>query len=104
MRAVKPFESHRLGPVDAVWHVLNFFAPAAAVALLASGLAKLLWRQELKRVGWMRLAAWAGAGGAAVLIAGLVVFGHDGKVATYAAMIGVCALVLWWVGFGPLKR
>jgi len=104
LRAVKPFESHRLGPIDAFWHVLNFFAPAAGVALLASGLAKLLWRRELKGVGWVRLAAWASAGGAVVLLAGLAVFGHDGKMATYAAMVGACALILWGVGFGPLKR
>jgi hypothetical protein len=93
-----------LGPVDAFWHLLNFFAPALGVGLLASGLAKLLWRRELKGVAWMRLAGWAAAACAAVLIAGLVAFGHDGKMATYAAMVTVCALTLWWVGFGPLRR
>ncbi len=93
-----------MGPIDAFWHLLNFFAPAVGVGLLASGLAKLLWRRELKSVAWMRLAGWAAAACAAVLIAGLVVFGHDGKMATYAAMVTVCALTLWWVGFGPLRR
>ena len=93
-----------MGPVDAVWHLLNFFAPAVGVGLLASGMAKLLWRRELKGVAWVRLATWAGAGGAATLVAGLVVSGHDGKMATYAAMVAACALTLWWVGFGPLRR
>ncbi len=93
-----------MGPIDAFWHLLNFFAPAVGVGLLASGLAKLLWRRELKGVGWLRLAAWAAAGCTAVLIAGLVVFGHDGKMATYAAMVAACALTLWWVGFGPMRR
>jgi len=93
-----------VGPIDAFWHLLNFFAPAVGVGLLAGALAKLLWRRELKGVAWMRLAGWAAVASAAVLVAGLVVFGHDGKMATYAAMVTVCALTLWWVGFGPLRR
>jgi hypothetical protein len=88
-----------LSPVDAFWHLLDFFAPAFGMGLITPSLAKLLWRRELKSVGWMRLAAWAAAGSAAALIAGLVVFGHDGKMATYAAMVAACALALWWSGF-----
>ena len=93
-----------MGPLDAVWHLLNFFAPAVGVGLLTSALAKLLWRRELKNVRWIRLALWATAGCALVLVAGLIVFGHDGKMATYATMVGTCGLTLWLVGFGPLKR
>ena len=93
-----------LGPIDALWHLLNFFAPALGVGALAAALAKLLWRRELKTSRWMRLAAWAVSACALVLVAGLVVFGHDGKMATYAAMAAGCALTLWFVGFGPLKR
>ena len=36
---------------------------------------------------------------AVVLILGLVIFEHDGKMATYTAMVVACALALWWVGF-----
>ena len=93
-----------MGPLDALWHLLNFFAPAVGVGLIASGFAKLLWRRELAGVRWPRLAAWAIGSCAAVLMAGLVVFGHDGKMSTYAAMVGACALSLWLVGFGPLRR
>lgn len=93
-----------MDPLDAFWHLLNFFSPAVGVGLLSAGFAKLLWRRELKPVRWMRLALWATTGCAIVLVAGLVVFGHDGKMATYAAMVGVCALTLWLVGFGPLRR
>ena len=93
-----------MGPLDAIWHLLNFFAPAVGVGLLAPSFAKLLWRRELKGVGWVRLSALAVACCAAVLVAGLVAFGHDGKMATYAAMVGVCALTLWVVGFGPMRR
>ncbi|CAM5792590.1 hypothetical protein [Rhizobacter fulvus] len=93
-----------MGPIDAVWHLLNFFAPAVGVGLTAAGLAKLLWRRELKAASWQRLALWASGGCALVLVAGLVVFGHDGKMATYAAMVAACGLMLWLVGFGPLRR
>ena len=93
-----------MGPLDAFWHLLNFFAPPVGVGLIASAFAKLLWRRELKTVGWMRLATWATANCALVLVAGLIVFGHDGKMATYVAMVCACGLTLWAVGFGPLRR
>jgi peptidoglycan/LPS O-acetylase OafA/YrhL len=93
-----------VGPIDAMWHLLNFFAPAFGVGLLAPAFAKLLWRNELKGVPWRRLAVWGVGACAVVLVAGLVVTGHDGKMATYAAMVVGCALALWLVGFGPLRR
>ena len=93
-----------MGPVDAFWHLLNFFAPALGLGLLTPSLVKLLWRRELKGVSWMRLSAWATACSALVLIVGLAVFSHDGKMATYAAMVVACALTLWWIGFGPRRR
>ena len=93
-----------MGLLDALWHLLNFFAPAVGVGLIASGFAKLLWRRDLKSARWLTLAAWATGACAVTLMAGLIVFGHDGKMATYAAMVGACALSLWLVGFGPLRR
>ena len=88
-----------MGPLDALWHALNFFAPAVGVALLAAGAAKLLWRRELAAVPWHRLALWSGLAGAAALVGGLVAFGRDGKMATYAALVVATALALWWAGF-----
>ncbi len=93
-----------MSAVDASWHLLNFFAPAIGVGLLAPSFAKLLWRRGLKGVSWTRLWAWATACCAAVLVAGLIAFGNDGKMATYAAMVVACALALWWVGFGAPRR
>jgi rhamnogalacturonyl hydrolase YesR len=66
---------------------------------IAAGATKLLWRRELAGIGWGRLGGWASAAMAAVLTLGLVIFGHDGKMVTYAAMVVACALALWWVGF-----
>jgi len=88
-----------MGPLDAFWHLLNFIAPALGVALLAASLAKLSWRHELAAVSWRRLVAWAAVAGTLALIAGLVVFGRDGKMATYGALVAASALALWWVGF-----
>jgi len=88
-----------MGPLDGLWHLLNFFAPALAVAVLAASLAKLSWRRELATVAWHRLVLWAAAAGALALIAGLLVFGRDGKMATYGALVAVSAVALWWAGF-----
>lgn len=90
--------------VDAFWHLLNFFGPAIGVGLLAPLLAKLLWRRALAGVSWTRLSGWACSTCALVLIGGLIVFGRDGTMATYAAMVTVCALTLWWRGFGLPSR
>jgi Flp pilus assembly protein TadB len=88
-----------MGPLDAIWHALNFFAPALGMAVLAASATKLLWRRELAGVSWHRLALWAALAGMAVLVAGLVVFGRDGKMATYGALVVAAALALWVAGF-----
>jgi hypothetical protein len=74
-------------------------APALGVAVLAASMAKLIWRRDLTAVPWHGLVLWAAGAGAVVLIAGLVVFGRDGKMVTYAALVAASALALWWVGF-----
>ena len=43
-----------MGPLDAVWHLLNFFLPALGVGLIAAALVKLLWRHELQGVAYRR--------------------------------------------------
>ena len=90
-----------MGPLDAIWHLSNFFLPALGLGALAAGLAKLLWRRELAAIPYRRLAWPACAACAAVVLAGLVLLGRDGKMATYAAKVAACALTLWWRGFGP---
>ena len=93
-----------MSPIDLLWHVLNFFAPAAGMGLIAPTLAKLLWRRGLVGARWAWLAAWVTAASATVLLAGLMVFGRDGKMATYGAMVLACAATLWWFGFGAGRR
>jgi hypothetical protein len=88
-----------MGPLDAVWHTLNFFAPALGMAVFAASAAKLLWRHELATVRWHRLALWGALAGMAALIGGLAVFGRDGKMATYGALVVATAVALWVAGF-----
>jgi hypothetical protein len=88
-----------MGPLDAFWHALNFFSPALGLAALAASMAKVLWRHQLADVSWLRMAMSAALTGAVVLIAGLVVFGRDGKMVTYAALVAATALALWAAGF-----
>ncbi len=93
-----------LSPVAALWHILNFFAPALGMGLISASLVKLLWRRELKVTPWRRLALWATAASALALLAALVLLGRDGTLLGYGAMLLACTLALWWVGLRRLRR
>ena len=88
-----------MGPLDGLWHLFNFFAPALAVAFVAASLAKLLWRQGLSGVPWLRLVSWTAAAGIGASIAALVVIGRDGTMAGYGLLVAASAVALWWAGF-----
>jgi hypothetical protein len=92
-----------MGPIDALWHLLNFFGPAIGVGLIAAGLCKLVWWRSLKTVAFSGLALWAVAAGAVALVAGLVAFGRDGRMATYGLLCVCTALALWWQGLRKLR-
>jgi uncharacterized membrane protein len=93
-----------MGPLDALNHLLNLLLPAVVLGALSAGLSKLFWRSALQSVAWRRLAAWSGGAALLALLAGLVVSGRDGRMATYVAMVVASAAALWWVGFGPGRR
>ncbi|MEO5732261.1 MAG: hypothetical protein ABIN96_16970 [Rubrivivax sp.] len=90
-----------MGPLDALNHIANLLLPGVALGCLAAALAKLMWRRELHPIAWVRLAWPSALACAVVAVAGLLLFGHDGRMATYAAMVLACAVMLWWRGFGP---
>ena len=94
-----PAPGSPMGPLDALWHLLNFFAPALGLGLITTGLAKLVYRRELGAVAWRPLLLWSCAAGAVALVGGLVAFGRDGRMATYGLLVAATALALWWRGF-----
>jgi hypothetical protein len=93
-----------MGALDVLWHVGNLFLPALLLGAVAASLAKLMWRKELAQVRWQQLAGPAALACAGTVMLGLLLFGRDGRMATYGAMVLACALTLWWQGFGPGRR
>lgn len=88
-----------MGPVDVFWHLCNLFAVSVLFGGLSAGGAKLLWRRELAGMAWHRLAARVAASAMVVTLAGLALFGRDGRMATYGLMVLAGASVLGWAGF-----
>ena len=81
-------------------HLLNFVAPSAAMALFLV-LFSRIFRRFLALKKPLTQSIYAQAAiifivNVLVLLAGLVLFGNDGKMATYASMV-VCSAVCQWV-------
>jgi hypothetical protein len=79
-------------------HLFNFVLPALAVGSLLAALVPLLMKKLRPHHSWLTQTAINFASGLLVLLAGLVVFGRDGKMATYAAMMLACASSQWFAG------
>jgi hypothetical protein len=86
-----------MGPLEQIIHTFNFIAPAWGVALFGVLMARLAARW------WIPLAVWSlvkqtlvsGVLGTAVLAGGLVLWGVDGKMATYSALVIACGTAQW---------
>lgn len=80
-------------------HLLNFAAPAAFVALLLVGLSRIfsgVFRSARPLVtGWWAQLGIVFAFNLGLLTAGLLWFGRDGKMLTYAALVAGAALCQW---------
>jgi hypothetical protein len=90
-----------MGAFDLFWHLTNLFSVGVLFGLLTALGARWIWRRELARVSARRLVAWAVLPPMGVALAGLLVFGQDGRMATYAAMVGAAALGLAGAGWRP---
>jgi len=71
--------------------LLNFLAPALAVGFLLALAARLLGLRGDGRHSWFWHGCVNALAGAGVLLGGLLYFGHDGKMASYAALVLVVA-------------
>ena len=91
-----------MGPYEQAIHLLNFLAPAWGVALFVVLLSRLMGRAFMptaRTSGWTQ-SAWTqlwvnGVLGSAVLVAGLWVWGVDGKAATYGVLVLVAGSSQW---------
>ncbi len=85
-----------MGPLDFLNHVLNFAAPALVVGVLLPLMAKVAFRRA-RRVTTLRAQmVLNSAVGLVALTGGVIVFGRDGKMASYAALVFACAASQWW--------
>ncbi len=80
---------------SALNHFFSFFLPALCLPVLLWPMARLAFgRQSDAPRWWMQWLVQATVGGA-VLLAGLWIFGRDGKMLTYAALVLASASVQW---------
>ncbi|OUM01367.1 hypothetical protein [Variovorax sp. JS1663] len=86
-----------MSALDFLIHLLNFAAPAFFVALLLALLFRLAMKSRSAVVSLWKQLGINFLAGLAVLMAGLVYFGRDGRIATYAALVIVCGTVQWWL-------
>ena len=84
-----------MGPLDALYHAVNFMAPAAALAALMVLGGRWVRPKGAQAFTWRAQWAINFAVGCAVLVAGLSVLGRDGKMLTYAALVLACASCQW---------
>ena len=76
-------------------HLLNFAAPALALAVMLPLFARLTTRGKASSRGFALQSVVNFGACLAVLVAGLLIGGRDGQMPTYAAMVAVCATTQW---------
>lgn len=88
-----------MGIFDALNHLFNFVLPAIGVSLMLALLLRLpVFNRLVTRIErpWHKPVRRNILVGIVVLVAGLVVFGNDGKMATYGALVAAIAVSQWW--------
>jgi len=86
-----------MGALALLNHAINFLAPALWLALLVPLLARVFMK---KRPVALTLSAQIAINfviGCGVLIAGLLLFGRDGKMLTYLGLVVMAATTQWWL-------
>ena len=86
-----------MGPLEQIIHTFSFIAPAWGVALFGVLVTRLTARWWLPLASWslMQQTVVSGVLGSAVLAGGLVLWGVDGKMATYSALVIACGSAQW---------
>lgn len=81
--------------LDLIVHLLNFVAPALVVAALLALASRFLIKKRPGTPGTWAQIAINFIAGVVVLVGGLVVYGRDGMMMTYAALVAVCGTGQW---------
>jgi uncharacterized membrane protein len=84
-----------MGPLDLLNHLLNLVAPALVVGLVVAYTAPVFNRNLAVARTRYAQAAINIVAGLVALLAGLVFFGRDGKMATYGLMVALIASAQW---------
>ncbi len=84
-----------MSPFDVLNHLLNFAAPALALALLLPLCVPTLMKKSPAALSFWAQAAINFVVGLAVLLICLWVLGRDGKMAAYAALVAAAATSQW---------
>lgn len=89
-----------MGLVASINHLLNFVGPAFFLALGLATCAHLFRQNKAGAQSFIAQVAINFIVGSAVLLAGLWLFSRDGKMASYAALVGASALCQWVLSRG----
>ena len=84
-----------MGPLDQIYHLANFLAPAFAVGVALALVGPLFIKNSSVAPVFTAQAAINFVAGAAALGLGLWFFGRDGKMASYAVLLVVAATSQW---------
>jgi len=76
-------------------HAFNFIAPALGVAAWITLVHPLVWRQESSWKHWKKKFVLNSLAGCVMLLLGLLLFGQDGKMISYTAMVLASASSQW---------
>ncbi len=85
-----------MGPLDVLFHLLNFLAPALVVAVLLAFTSLLFMKRKPFPSVIGSQAAINFIVGAVVLAGGLALLGRDGKMSTYLVLVLAMATSQWW--------
>lgn len=84
-----------MGSLSAANHLFNLLLPALAVAVLLVSGCKIFMRKRSAARDVLAQVAINFAVGCAIIAAGLLWLGRDGKMLTYAALVLGCASTQW---------
>jgi len=84
-----------MGLLTLLNHLINFAAPALWLALLLPWLARLLIRKRQSTYSLPAQIGFTFFAGLVILLLGLALFGQDGKMVTYLALVVTAATSQW---------